>query len=165
MASENKTYLPTQIGDLGLVIEGDKLLSLSIDESKTRADKNNDFNGVSVEEKTTNVVLKQLEDYFSNVTGFRDLALTPRGTRFQKAVWRELSKIPMGETRTYGQIAKKLNSSARAVGNACRKNPIAIIIPCHRVVSAQGIGGYAGKTEGKQLNIKRWLLNHEGANI
>ena len=92
-------------------------------------------------------------------------SLSPEGTLFQKSVWHELTKIPIGQTRTYGEIANKLNSSARAVGNACRKNPIQIIIPCHRVVSAKGLGGYAGKTEGKQIKIKRWLLSHEGVQL
>ncbi len=63
---------------------------------------------------------------------------------------------------TYGGLATKLGSGARAVGNACRQNPISIIIPCHRVVAANGLGGYAGHTQGKVLDRKRWLLTHEG---
>lgn len=87
------------------------------------------------------------------------------GTSFQKRVWNELIKIPAGEVVTYGAIAKKLGTSARAVGNACRQNPIPVIVPCHRVVSASGTGGYAGATGGDLLRFKLWLLQHEGAAV
>ena len=106
--------------------------------------------------------IAQLKKYFGFATSFIAIPLAPKGTPFQRSVWHALTEIPLGETRTYGDIANKLNSSPRAVGNACRKNPIQIIIPCHRVISAKGIGGYAGETEGHQLSIKRWLLKHEG---
>ena len=65
--------------------------------------------------------------------------------------------------RTYGELAKLLNTSAQAVGNACRENPIPIIIPCHRVVSRASLGGYCGKTSGSKIQIKTWLLQNEGA--
>jgi len=93
------------------------------------------------------------------------------GTEFQRKVWQSLQDIPVGEVRTYGSLAKELNSSARAVGNACRQNLFPVIVPCHRVVSASGIGGYAGDTLARQhgqinfLHIKQWLLAHEKANI
>lgn len=89
------------------------------------------------------------------------------GTPFQQRVWQALTEIPCGEVKTYGELAKELNSSARAVGNACRRNLFPVIIPCHRVVSASGIGGYAGDTLDTQrgqinfLQIKQWLLAHE----
>ena len=82
---------------------------------------------------------------------------------FQEKVLKQLLRIPYGETRTYGEIAKVLKTSPRAIGNACRRNPLSIIIPCHRVVAANGIGGYSGQTEGEQLAIKRRLLQLEGA--
>ena len=84
------------------------------------------------------------------------------GTPYQQKVWQALQRIPVGEVRTYGELAKELGSCARAVAQACRANPLPIFIPCHRVVSASGIGGYMGKTDGPQLEIKRWLLHHEG---
>ncbi len=92
-----------------------------------------------------------------------------KGTEFQQRVWHALTEIPIGKLMTYGQLAKKLNSSPRAVGNACRNNPLPIIVPCHRIVSASGIGGYAGDTLTRQntdidfLAIKKWLLAHERA--
>lgn len=83
-------------------------------------------------------------------------------TPFQLSVLDQLQKIPYGETRTYGEIAKILKTSPRAVGNACRNNPIPVIIPCHRVVAANGIGGYSGATQGRKLDIKYRLLRLEG---
>lgn len=83
-------------------------------------------------------------------------------TPFQKKVLKQLQLIPYGETRTYGEIAKILKTSPRAIGNACRNNPVPIIIPCHRVLAANGIGGYDGATEGANLAIKIQLLQLEG---
>ena len=80
-------------------------------------------------------------------------------------MWRELKNIPSGKVVSYGELAKRLGTSARAVGNACRKNPVPVVIPCHRVVSATGIGGYAGDTSGDLLKIKSWLLQHEAATV
>lgn len=90
-----------------------------------------------------------------------------RGTLFQQRVWRFLTRIPAGQVKTYGELAKELNTSARAVGNACRQNPFPVVVPCHRVVSASDIGGFAGDTPDNQkgqmdfMQIKKWLLNHE----
>lgn len=89
--------------------------------------------------------------------------VTLSGTAFQLKVWEALQSIACGETRTYGELARELGSGARAVGNACRRNPVPIIVPCHRVVSAAGIGGYAGATGGAVLDRKRWLIVHEAA--
>ena len=164
MDSEITLQLPKEITGLRLVFGDDKLLSLSMPKKRLAG------NSFSISKSNTNnenieETLLQLKNYFSSVSSFHSKLLAPVGTSFQKAVWSELSKIPLGEIRTYGDIAKKLNSSARAVGNACRKNPIQIIIPCHRVISAKGLGGYAGETDGKQINIKRWLLSHEGIEV
>jgi methylated-DNA-[protein]-cysteine S-methyltransferase len=106
-----------------------------------------------------------LTDYFSGRCLEISLPLNLQGTDFQKRVWLLLAKIKPGEIRTYGDIAKELDSSPRAVGNACRSNPVPIIIPCHRVVSASGIGGFAGATSGRHLDAKRWLLAHEGISL
>jgi len=106
-------------------------------------------------------VIKALKDYFSNPHATFALPLQPAGTDFQKRVWRALCDIPAGTTLTYGQLASKLKTSARAVGQACRRNPIPIIIPCHRVTSATGPGGYMGESSGALADIKQWLLRHE----
>ena len=94
-----------------------------------------------------------------------DLPLRPAGSAFQRRVWGALREIPVGRTLRYGELARQLGSSARAVGQACGANPYAPLVPCHRVVAAHGLGGFAGSTDaaGELLRIKRWLLLHEGA--
>ena len=84
-----------------------------------------------------------------------------QGTDFQLKVWHQLTAIPYGDTVTYGEVSDTLNSSARAVGGACRRNPIPVIVPCHRVTSATGIGGFSGRVVGKFIERKQWLLQHE----
>ncbi len=106
-------------------------------------------------------IAQQLCDYSRQAHNNWSLVMSDRGTHFQRRVWRYLQTIPMGSTQSYGQIAKALNSSARAVGNACRANPFLLVVPCHRVVKSTGIGGFAGKVDGEAIAIKRWLLAHE----
>ena len=90
-----------------------------------------------------------------------ELPLDPVGTPFQKTVWKQLREIPYGETITYGELAKRLHTSARAVGSAVGRNPISIIVPCHRIMGADGsLTGYAGG-----IDRKRWLLAHEGVEM
>lgn len=93
--------------------------------------------------------------------GLPNIKLSMTGTPFQQRVWRALQGIGCGERVTYGQLASQLGSGARAVAAACRANPLPLVVPCHRVVSASGIGGYMGKTEGWAIDIKRGLLEHE----
>jgi len=100
----------------------------------------------------------QLFAYFDGERRAFDLPLAPRGTDFQQRVWRALTDIPYGETRSYAQIANTLGSFARAVGQANGANPIPIIVPCHRVLAVGGIGGYSG---GDGLPTKRLLLDLE----
>ena len=88
--------------------------------------------------------------------------MKPKGTAFQQRVWSELAHVPWGECITYAELAKRLDSAPRAVGGALRANPIPILIPCHRVVAATGLGGYAGASELGQAR-KKWLLEHEKA--
>jgi methylated-DNA-[protein]-cysteine S-methyltransferase len=107
-------------------------------------------------------VAAQLAQYFARPLQRFTLAVALHGTAFQQRVWGALRQIPAGKTLTYGGLADKLGSGARAVGNACRGNPVPIIVPCHRVVSVSGIGGYSGKTDGREINRKKWLLEHEG---
>jgi methylated-DNA-[protein]-cysteine S-methyltransferase len=103
-----------------------------------------------------------LADYFRGVpTDFASLTLDPRGTLFQLRVWQELRRIPWGQTISYGELARRVGSpkACRAVGQANGLNPIPLIIPCHRVIAADGgLGGYSSG-----LDRKRWLLRHEGA--
>jgi methylated-DNA-[protein]-cysteine S-methyltransferase len=101
----------------------------------------------------------QLAEYFAGARRDFDVPLAPRGTGFQERVWRELTRIPYGETRSYGELARAIGrpSASRAVGAANGKNPISILVPCHRVIAGSGaLTGYAGG-----LDAKRWLLAHE----
>jgi len=107
-------------------------------------------------------IADELECYFSSPRHAFRAAVALEGTPFQLRVWEALRDIPAGEIRSYGELASLLGSGARAVGNACRRNPLPIIIPCHRVVAATGLGGYGGRTRGRQLQRKSWLLAHEG---
>ncbi len=108
-------------------------------------------------------IIDQITAYFSNPHQSFKIKPKPSGTAFQKRVWQALSEIPVGTTLTYGALAQVLSSSPRAVGNACRVNPIPLIVPCHRVVSASGIGGFMGKRDGNEVSIKECLLRHERA--
>ena len=102
-----------------------------------------------------------LEDYFIDSSKPLAFSILQQGSKFQRRVWQYLIMIPIGETRTYGEVAEALGTGARAVANACRQNPTPIIVPCHRIVAANGLGGYAGKTEGFEVGVKQWLLTHE----
>ena len=105
--------------------------------------------------------VRQLQNYFHDPRHAFDLPLAPLGTPFQQRIWSALQRISPGTTRRYGDLARQMGSSARAVGGACRANPIPLVIPCHRVVAAQGMGGFMGVTAGRGLRIKRQLLAHE----
>jgi methylated-DNA-[protein]-cysteine S-methyltransferase len=107
-------------------------------------------------------VIEELQAYFRNPHAPFTRSLALHGTAFQQRVWAALQTIPPGTALTYGELARQLDTAARAIGGACRNNPIPILIPCHRVVSRQGLGGYAGAVTGHPLGIKRWLLQHEG---
>ncbi len=106
-------------------------------------------------------IVAELQAYFSDPHTRFSIPLHLSGTAFQRRVWRALYRLPAVRTAQYGELARQLGSGARAIGNACRANPIPIVIPCHRVLAAHGLGGYSGKTKGSLLGIKRWLLDHE----
>jgi methylated-DNA-[protein]-cysteine S-methyltransferase len=107
-------------------------------------------------------VLQKIEQYLEDARSDLELDLELDGTPFQRHVWQALRAIPPGRTLTYGELAQRIGSGARAVGNACRANPCPLVVPCHRVVAAKGLGGFAGERSGRKLEIKRWLLHHEG---
>jgi len=107
-------------------------------------------------------VVALLRDYLYRARDPGQVSALPFGTPFQQRIWHELSIIPFGETRSYGELATRLGSSARAVAGACRRNPLPLLIPCHRVVAKNGLGGFMGKLTGPAVAIKAWLLQHEG---
>ncbi len=106
-------------------------------------------------------VVDQLLAYCADSAMPIDLPLAIEGTDFQRRVWNEIARIPRGSTLTYGDLARRLNGTARAVGQACGDNRLPLAIPCHRVVAASGIGGFAHHRGGAYERIKRWLLLHE----
>jgi len=109
-------------------------------------------------------ICAELEAYLADAKHEIDLPFELGGTHHQFDVWQAMLNIPCGQTLTYGELAKQIGSSAQAVGRACGSNPIPIVIPCHRVVGKSGLGGFMQHTEGESLDIKRWLLAHEGNN-
>jgi len=106
---------------------------------------------------------RQLERYREDPDAKFDLPLLIEGTEFQRRLWDALCAIPRGRTLTYGEMARRLGGEARAVGQACGDNKLPIVIPCHRVVAAGGIGGFAHSTDGYLIEAKRWLLMHESS--
>lgn len=106
-------------------------------------------------------MLQQLNQYWLHRDKPISIKLLKQGSIYRNQVWTELCKIPFGETITYSALAKKIGSAARAVGNACRDNPYPLFIPCHRVVSVSGMGGYNGQTKGSYMTIKCKLLEFE----
>lgn len=109
-------------------------------------------------------VYDAIQQYLQHPDQPVDLSLSLAGTPFQQKVWQAISRIPPGQTLTYKQLAQQVGSGARAVANACGANPIPLFIPCHRVVAANGLGGFMKGRKLDSLNIKRWLLDHEARN-
>ena len=103
----------------------------------------------------------QLEHYREDPDAQFDLPLLIEGSPLQRGVWDAMCAIPRGRTRTYGELARELGADARAIGQACGDNRLPIVIPCHRIVAADGLGGFGHSTGGYLLEVKRWLLMHE----
>ena len=156
--NKRKAYLHTPVGDLELVADGNGLCRLSF--GKTAE-------ALEFPEEETELLRRakeQLEEYFEGRRREFDLPLSLQGTDFQLRDWNALLEIPYGETRSYKEIAEAVGCPRgfRAVGMANRCNPVPIIVPCHRVIGANGsLTGYAGAN--KALGIKEYLLKLEGA--
>lgn len=149
--------LDSPLGNLAVMFKDGRLYSIDIGKP-CPANKNE-------HDSSLRQLQTELQAYFSDKPCRFSIPLALEGTPFQRRVWHALQNIPLGETLTYGQLAKQLHSSPRAVGNACRANPVPIVVPCHRVLAKQGLGGYDGQTSGQRLDIKRWLLRHEGVHL
>ena len=148
--------LKTPVGELTIFADGDAVIALSWGQ------------GMDAPRTAKSAVLNQaaalLKDYFKTGTAdFSALKIDASGTPFQKRAWAALSKIKPGKTRSYGQLAATLHSGPRAVGGACAANPIPIIVPCHRVLAADGkVGNYSG---GDGTDTKAFLLRLEGVDL
>src|SRR5262245_56409800 len=138
----NSALLPSPIGPLYVEAEGDKLTRLFTDGHRYQA---------PADDRRFAALQAQLDEYFAGERTTFDIPLAQHGTEFELRVWERLREIPYGETCTYGEIARELGSSARAVGRANGRNQISIIVPCHRVIGANGsLTGYAGGLEAKR---------------
>jgi methylated-DNA-[protein]-cysteine S-methyltransferase len=146
--------LPTRVGRLVLESDGDVLVGIYL--PNARPPRRTGCDEVPTVLKET---ARQLEEYFAGERIEFEVPMELGGTPFQRAVWTELTRIPYGATITYGELARRVGrpNGSRAVGQANGKNPVPIIVPCHRVVASSGIGGYGGG-----LRLKRSLLAGEG---
>lgn len=158
------TSFHSPLGPIFIALNGQNVCDLAIIPEKEKfLERLEQKYGLHVEKdiKSLKDVVSRLKDYFSGKkVGFNDIDLAPEGTAFEMEVWKTLLKIPYGETRSYKWVAEKIGrpKSFRAVGGACGRNPIPIVIPCHRVIKETGeLGGYSGG-----LWIKRKLLEIEG---
>ncbi|MEC3861983.1 methylated-DNA--[protein]-cysteine S-methyltransferase [Mesobacterium sp. TK19101] len=136
------------LGDLTVTEDGGAIVALSWETGGT--------DGTPV----LTTAAQQLSEYFAGQRQVFDLPLRVRGSDFQRAVCDRMAAIPFGDTVTYGDIAAALSAPPQAVGQACGGNPIPVIIPCHRVLGANGLGGFSGAGG---VETKVWLLRHEGA--
>jgi methylated-DNA-[protein]-cysteine S-methyltransferase len=146
--------LPAPFGALGVRVASGRLLALEFLAAGTPP--------LAPTSPLLEQVAAQLDAYYANAHHRFDLPLDVRGSDFRLRVWQALLDIPVGHTRTYGELARNLGSSARAVGQALGDNPLPIVIPCHRVLAARGLGGFNHAGDGHALDVKRWLLRHEG---
>ena len=149
--------IDSPVGRLGIQMQGQVLSRLVFLSGRHRL--------IEADTEKASDVMCSLMAYFENPAQTPDVAVQPSGTSFQHRVWQGLRSIPAGKTMTYGALAASLRSGARAVGNACRRNPVPIVVPCHRIVAGNGLGGFAGDSRGRLVSVKRWLLEHEGVEI
>ena len=153
-----QTIIVTPVGPVGLAAEGDVLVRL-------------DFvpDGMALlpyHNAILDEAVRQLNAWFKSPLFRFDLPIRADGSEHQQRVWAGISDIGPGETQTYADLAHRIGSVARAVGGACGCNPLPIIIPCHRVVAANGLGGFNANRGGRDwLPIKRWLLTHEKTDL
>ncbi|MHC1694929.1 MAG: methylated-DNA--[protein]-cysteine S-methyltransferase [Eubacteriales bacterium] len=149
-------YRSSPVGILGISCLDDKVVSIRF------MPEGQDCN-LTGQSELADIVVGQLIEYLSGQRRDFDIPVSATGTKFQHGVWELLSRIPFGEVRSYGEIARALGSpkAARAVGMACNRNPLPIIVPCHRVVGSDGsLTGYAGG-----IALKKKLLELEGVSI
>jgi len=144
-------------GALGYVIRDGALASIDYLPPRTATRPARDVLGRRIE--------TQLQRFFKDPSAGFDIPLQTQGTAYQRRVWSAMQRIAPGECVTYGELARRLRSGPRAVGGACRANPIPLVIPCHRVVAARGMGGYCGAPNEHMLSVKQWLLAHEAGQL
>ncbi|MGV6825417.1 MAG: methylated-DNA--[protein]-cysteine S-methyltransferase [bacterium] len=152
-SQQYEAAIPSPVGWIGILTDGDHVVDV---EFLPRKPATSITPGVLAQ-----LTADALAGYFENGQWPTDLPIAQQGTAFQSRVWAALQRIPAGETKTYGEVAAELGSGPRAVGGACRANSVPLLVPCHRVVAANGDGGFAGQRHGRWMEIKRWLIAHE----
>ncbi len=158
-----KIELETPVGGITLVLDGETIIICEFSDRHQRVDRQIDryYPGADlIDGPCPDAIRTAFDTYFAGDRDALDaLDTAPMGTDFERRVWQDLKGIKAGTTDSYGSMAKRLQSSARAVGRANGRNPIGLVHPCHRVIGADGsLTGYAGG-----LDRKEWLLRHEGA--
>jgi len=149
-----EAVIDSPLGMLGIKLIDDRLAELHFLAS--------DASEFSSDSLAVKKIITELGNYFTDAKHVFDVPYVLSGTALQRKIWQVISKIPVGTTISYGEVAKKLGTGPRVIGNACRSNPIPIVIPCHRIVASNGdLCGYCGFTKGLSLNNKKWLLEHE----
>ena len=154
-AEQYSARIKTPFATLGILSDDTHLLAIHFLPASV-ASKSPTLNTIA------HLVSVQLTIYLDKPTFKFDLPIKLNGSKHQLDVWHALQKIPAGHTKTYGELALSIDSSPRAVGTACGKNPVPIVVPCHRITAANGLGGFMGGKRDDPLAIKRWLLTHEG---
>lgn len=151
--------ISTDFGAIAITIQAAPLgEKLAIELLTSKVESSQLFNQTST---LTQRAHTQIQAYLQQPNATFNMPFMPNGTAFQQRVWQAISQIPAGQTLSYGQLARNIGSGPRAVANACGANCLPIIIPCHRVVGKNDLGGFMqSKVDG--LSVKKWLLNHEG---
>ena len=152
MEKNYDAIIPTPFGAVGICAQDDFLIQvelLLVPQAEKRSSK-----------AFVQNIANQINQYFHNPRASLNVPFAVNGTAFQKRVWQAIAAIPCGQTLTYGELAAKVGSGPRAVANVCGANQVPLVIPCHRVVAKNGLGGFMqGKENG--LSVKQWLLDHE----
>lgn len=144
--------IPSPIGCLGIKCSSSALSGIAFLGEHTPTPPTTDFE---------HEIARQINAYFSDPRFCFNVPLELDVTPFQRNTLDALKRISPGTTKTYGELAVELHTSARAIGNACRRNPVPLIIPCHRIVAKASIGGFSGSIDGQLIETKQFLLNHE----
>lgn len=160
MTTNNDALINTPFGAVAITLDG---AQLAIELLALPA-----FGNLQVTKESADPLVaqacKQVLQYLQQPATRFDLPLTQQGTAFQQRVWQAIAAIPLGQVRTYSELASEIGSGPRAVANACGANNLPLLVPCHRVVAQHGLGGFMqGKVNG--LLIKQWLLKHEGVRL
>lgn len=152
MASSARATIPTPFGAISIHTEDDFLVGLRMTATALPVQ--------GSEDPFMRYVIGRINQYLVDPASALDIPVALRGTPFQQRVWRAMSAIPSGQTLTYGELAARVGSGPRAVANVCGANHVPLVIPCHRIVAKNGLGGFM-RGDAQGLAIKTWLLRHE----